>query len=471
MTAPPKPKTAAPQPPAAAATTRSPVPAAPARSGDWIIAIDRSDAALDICQRRRDGSQASDYQIANTPEALRAWVDTWPALEPGQQRLIGFEQPCRQLLAFFHGLVTERKVVLYALNPHTPQAMRRAFTPSNDKSDVRDAAAIADVLASHEDKIARWRWQPGSELTRRLRPLVEDRRHAVEERTALTNALKDALKQSYPLALKLISDNLWRPLCTDFLIKWPTLAELQAAKKDTVRRFYHAHENRRSDVVEKRLALIAGAVPMTADAVMLAASRLKLQRLAEETAVLTRHIARYDKAIAEIYAQHPDAALFDSLPGSGPVFAPRLAAVMGEERGAYESASALQSRTGIAPIRRQSGKKNLTVRRTACPRFERQTFHEWAGESIPKSAWAKAFYESQIAAGKLHHTALRALAFKWQRILWRCWQDGVPYDEARYEAALAAKGSPLVAKIAEIKASQKQNGKTEPAQENPAAKM
>jgi hypothetical protein len=40
---------------------------------------------------------------------------------------------------------------------------------------------------------------------------------------------------------------------------------------------------------------------------------------------------------------------------------------------------------------------------------------------------------------------VRALAFKWQRVIWRCWQDRRPYDEARYEAALRRAGSPVVA--------------------------
>ena len=39
---------------------------------------------------------------------------------------------------------------------------------------------------------------------------------------------------------------------------------------------------------------------------------------------------------------------------------------------------------------------------------------------------------------------MRALAFKWQRILFRCWQDQRPYDEAKYEAALRKHSSPLV---------------------------
>jgi hypothetical protein len=42
-----------------------------------------------------------------------------------------------------------------------------------------------------------------------------------------------------------------------------------------------------------------------------------------------------------------------------------------------------------------------------------------------------------------HHPAVRALAFKWVRIMFRCWQDRTPYDEARYQQALKRQGSPL----------------------------
>jgi transposase len=414
---------------------------------DWIIGIDRSDTRLDVCQRRRDGSERSDYQVANTPEALHAWVQSWPALEPGTARCIAFEQPCRQLIGFFHTEVSEGRVRLYALNPQTPMAMRKAFTPSLDKTDARDANAIADVLAHHEDKLARWLWRPAPARTRLLRRLVEDRRQAVDERTALTNALIAILKEVYPQALDLVGDDLWRVLATDFLRKWPSLSELQSAKPDTVRRFYYAHNSNRMDVIEKRIALIKAAQPVTLDECAHQSARRKLLRLVDQIAVLARHIAEYEAAIAAEYAQHPDKALYDSLPGAGPTFAPRLAAVIGEERSLYDSAQALQARSGIAPIRKQSGKKSLTVRRIVCPQFERQTFVEWAGETIPKSVWAKAYYQSQIEAGKMHHTAVRALAYKWQRILWRCWQNGTPYDEAHYLAALRKQGSHLIARM------------------------
>lgn len=58
--------------------------------------------------------------------------------------------------------------------------------------------------------------------------------------------------------------------------------------------------------------------------------------------------------------------------------------------------------------------------------------------------WAAAYYWQQCDKGASHHTAVRALAFKWQRIIWRCWQDRCPYNDARYEAVLRKRNSPLV---------------------------
>jgi transposase len=49
--------------------------------------------------------------------------------------------------------------------------------------------------------------------------------------------------------------------------------------------------------------------------------------------------------------------------------------------------------------------------------------------SLLRSRWARQFYDSKIAAGKSHNTALRALAKRWLEILWHCLRLGVTYDE------------------------------------------
>ena len=78
----------------------------------------------------------------------------------------------------------------------------------------------------------------------------------------------------------------------------------------------------------------------------------------------------------------------------------------------------------------------------------RAKFHEWAGHSIVYSVWARSYYQRLRSRGKGHHAAIRALAFKWIRVVFRCWKDGVAYDESKYLASLARRGSPLAAIIA-----------------------
>jgi hypothetical protein len=110
----------------------------------------------------------------------------------------------------------------------------------------------------------------------------------------------------------------------------------------------------------------------------------------------------------------------------------------------FPDAAALQKYAGIAPVTERSGNRSWVHWRYACPTFLRQTFVEWVGQTVPRSAWAKAFYTAIRARGSRHQAALRALAFRWIRILHRCWRDRAPYDEARYLMALKKRQAPLL---------------------------
>ena len=153
----------------------------------------------------------------------------------------------------------------------------------------------------------------------------------------------------------------------------------------------------------------------------------------------------YDRQIALVFSSHEDRALFENLPGAGSVLAPRLLASLGTDRSCYPSASHLQCASGIAPVTKASGKKRDVHRRYLCSEFFKQSFHEWAGLSRFHSPWAQAFYQMKTAQGMGHHAIVRALAYKWIRILWRCWQTHTGYQEERYLAALRNAGSPIIA--------------------------
>jgi hypothetical protein len=79
-----------------------------------------------------------------------------------------------------------------------------------------------------------------------------------------------------------------------------------------------------------------------------------------------------------------------------------------------------------------------------------QTFVAWAAESIRHAFWAQIYYQQQRDKGKAHQAAVRALAFTWIRILYRCWQERTPYDAAIYLQALKRHNAPLLHNLANL---------------------
>jgi transposase len=201
-------------------------------------------------------------------------------------------------------------------------------------------------------------------------------------------------------------------LAADVLSKWPDLASLQRAGAATIRRFFHATNHRRMDRIEPLLAKLKTARALTTDEAVIIPSALVLRTLAAQLRALLPFLAQYDKVLRATFDQHPDADLFRSVPGAGEAMAPRLLTAFGSDRARFANAEAVSSFSGIAPVTKSSGKSFTHRLRYACAKFLRQSFHEFAAASIPHCAWAKAFYDSQRARNKGHHTAVRALAYK-----------------------------------------------------------
>jgi transposase len=196
---------------------------------------------------------------------------------------------------------------------------------------------------------------------------------------------------------------------------------------------------------EQRLALVQKAIPVTDETAVIESFGLRVQLICRQLQALHRTLGEFDRQLAAAYAAHPDRPIFASLPGAGPVLGPRLLATLGSDRERFaHSAAQVQCYLGTAPVTKKSGGSCRIHRRYCCPKYHRQSFHEFAGESIYFSRWAAAYYLQQRQRGGSHHTSVRALAYKWQRIIWRCWQNHTPYDERIYEASLRKHGSPIV---------------------------
>ena len=154
---------------------------------------------------------------------------------------------------------------------------------------------------------------------------------------------------------------------------------------------------------------------------------------------------------AFLWLSHEDAFIFSSLPGAGPVVNARLLAAFGSDRSRYASADDMEKYSGIAPVVKASGNSRIVQRRFARPLFLHQSFMEYSDQSLRHCGWAKEFYRRQRQKGKGHYCAVRALAFKWIRIIFRCWQKREAYDEEKYLASLRRRRSPLVEPLAPVR--------------------
>jgi transposase len=377
-----------------------------------------------------------------SPEALHAWLEELHAKCGDGRVALALEAGRKGLL---HALVEHLWLDLFPVHSAACHRFSAAFRPSGAKDDIPDAETLLTMVMHHRAKLRRWRLD--SAQTRELAALVLARRQAVNRRTQLGSQLRTALKGYFPQALELIGDNLECPVALDFLQRWPDLAGAQKARPATLRGFYHQHAVRRPQLIEKRLALIASARPLTSDPAVIGPAVMQVAMFVELLRVLQKHVERLEDRVAAIFAAHPAAAFFRQLPGAGPALAPRLLVAFGDDPERYRAASHLQMFGGVAPVQVKSGHQLWVHWRWNASTFLRQTFVEWAGQTVLYSTWARAYYFRQKHHGKKHQSILRALAFKWIRILWRCWQNHDPYDETRYLAALKQRRSPLITDI------------------------
>lgn len=401
------------------------------------IGLDWADRTHVISLRGTDSGKVEHYELTHKPEVLAEWVSDLQRRFPGQRVAVALEQARG---AVVHALMGYDFLVLYPVNPKTLAKYREAFSPSGAKDDPTDADLLLELVTLHRDKLRAW--LPDDELTRTITLLVEYRRDLVATQTSLNNRLTSLLKLYYPQALAWAGELTTVQAC-DFLQRWPTLAKAQQAAPAKLRQFYLAHGCRKADVIEQRLQEIKLAQPLTRDGAVITASVAMVQATTSQLRPLMEAIARMEKQIAELFGQHADHDLFSSFPGAGPVLAPRLLAAMGADRGRFAAATEVQQLSGIAPVMERSGKSCWVHRRWACPKFVRQSFHEFAGQSIRWSTWARAFYDQQRQRGNGHHAAVRSLAYRWIRIIYRCWQMRVPYCEETYCRALQRRQSPL----------------------------
>lgn len=402
------------------------------------VGLDWADRQHLICLQAAHSTQVESKRLDQKPDALHEWIAQLRVRFAGAKIGIAIEQSRG---AVIHALMMYDFLHLYPINPKALARYREAFSVSGAKDDPSDAELLMDLLRLHRSRLRAW--LPDSVETRRLQILAEYRRKLVNNRVRHTNRITSLLKMYFPQALDWAGDLNTVQSC-DFLQRWPTLAAVQQSDLAQLRQFYLQHRCRSRALIEERLNQISSARALTNDPAIVEALSLAVQADVAQVRPILDWIQHFDQIIAQQFTLHPEHVLFTNFPGAGPVYAPRLLAIFGQDRSRWDSTADFLCHSGIAPVTKKSGNSCSVHRRLACSNFIRQTFHEFAAQSIRYSIWARAYYDQMRARGLTHPAAARALAFKWIRIIYRCWMDRKPYDEQIYLASLRAKQSPLV---------------------------
>ncbi len=403
------------------------------------VGIDWADTKHDFHLIAPDG-QGHSGSFKQDAQAITKQIEAWRRLCPGAVFAVAIEATKG---AIVNALLEFSDIQIFPVNPAAMANYRKAFAHGGGKNDPVDARLLAQFIDHYRQQLRPLR--RNNQLTRQIAALAEDRRRLVDQRADLANRLTALLKCYFPAALALKPARSYSEFFLKFLAKYPTLQKTKQAGKTRLRNFFHGIGIKRKadDYVE----LLLQSTPLTNDPATIVTDSMRAAAIVEQLQILTKHIKRYDGQLKELVPQHDLFEMANSLPGISTNAQARLIAALGDDRGRFLNAESLQSASGIAPVTKQSGKQKHVYARWACTKFMKQTFHELAGLSINQSRWAKAFYEHKKSKhAKEKHAAQiakRALAYKWQRIIFRLWQNGERYDEDRYIARLRATGSPL----------------------------
>jgi transposase len=335
------------------------------------------------------------------------------------------------------GLLVERLLDaglrILALHPNQVAATRDRFRVSGGKSDRFDAFVLCELARTdhHRFRVL----EPDSDQTKALRALTRAREDLVATRTALSNQLRAELERFWPGPLHLFRD-LHSRISLAFLERYPSPVDARGLGEARLQGFLARERYTGRQKPAQLLAKLRRAPDARVGELELGTRRQLVLALVATINTINEEIKALERQIATAIREHPDGAIFLSLfkkPNSV-ICAAELLAEIGDCRERYPTRDTLAADAGQAAGAKESGKHKAATFRWACNKRLRTAVCTLADTTRHHNPWAQDLYASARRRGHDHPRAIRTLGRAWCRILWRCWQDGLPYDPARHRA-------------------------------------
>ena len=325
--------------------------------------------------------------------------------------------------------------------PSQVKSNQGRFRQSGAKDDPADARLIADILRTDRSRLQPWR--PDSLLTRQMRARIRWVIHLQKQVTRLSNRLQAVLLRYYPAALQVFTAGLTTQIAPAFVCRYPTPQAAKALSWDEFRDFAHKHRYPNNRNLPLCYARLQAEYPEASPEAVLIYQDEALQ-LAEMLLETTRTKLRNLAQLQIQYHQHPNYAVFHSLPGSGEIIGPALLTYFGDDPLRFPSPASVQALAGTCPVTDRSGKRKTVKFRYACDKDWRYISQEWAIALVNKthSPIAVAYYKKIRPSCHSDQHAYRCVANRWLAIAWKLWQTSQTYSEAYHFQQRAARSKP-----------------------------
>ncbi|MCC0017641.1 MAG: IS110 family transposase [Rhodobiaceae bacterium] len=378
----------------------------------WACAIDQS------------GEILLDRSVKNMPDAIDSLIEALQALEG--DLVIGLDIVGSYALFLESMLLAAGFVLVHAPGIAVNRASQ-GFAGGERKSDPRDAFTIADLVRTRKLR----RILPDDDTVVALRLKVGRRRELVQEQTRRFSRLRQLLCGIHPGLERVLNVSCKGALV--LLERYVTPAEIRKAGKSRLIAHLRKTPHLRSTERLSEAALKASAAQKIAVPGESATAEM-IRELAREALDVVAKLARIDRDLKVLLEYHPDGALIRSLPGMGSTLTAEFIASVGDV-GRFQSADALASAAGLAPVMRQSGKSNGWRRARGGDSVLKRVFYQSAFCAVTsRDPLSKAYYDRKRSEGKHHTQALIALARRRVNVVWAMLQKREPFDPGRIVA-------------------------------------
>ncbi len=394
----------------------------------FFVGVDWASTVHAVCVMDAAGKILSQFTIEHSADGIAMLVRRLAKLADPADVPVAMERPNGRLV----DLLLEAGHPVVPVKPNAIKTWREGEVLSGAKSDTGDAAVIAEYLRLRQHRLRTA--TPYSSETKALRTVVRTRDDLVEMRVAATNQLAALLDAHWPGAKAIFAD-IESPIALAFLTRYPTAAAARHLGEKRLAAFLvkHGYSGRRP--AAELLTRLRQAPTGTLDDTLTEAIRDAVLALVAVLTTLGGAVKDLDRSVPAHLGEHPDGAIFTSLPRSGRINAAQMLAEWGDCRQAYESPDSVAALAGCTPVTKESGKHHAVHFRWACNKRFRKAMTTIAHTSRHASPWAAQIYRDAIAAGKDHPHAVRVPARAWIRVIWRCWLDSTPYNPDKHGAA------------------------------------